>query len=92
MRLRYDTRALRDLEAIRAYIARDDLAAAGRVISRIEKSIARLVFAPFSARAGVAAGTRLLVVPRTPYLVVYKVRAETVDIIAVLHSARNQRD
>jgi toxin ParE1/3/4 len=92
MNTRYDARALRELKGIHRYIARDDPAAASRVISRIEKSIARLVFAPLAARPGVVAGTRLLVVPGTPYLVVYRVRPETIDIVAVLHSARNRRD
>jgi toxin ParE1/3/4 len=61
------------------------------MVKRIEHSIGRLVNLPLSGRPGVVAGTRILVVPRLPYVVIYRVRQEDVDIIAVLHSARRRR-
>jgi toxin ParE1/3/4 len=91
MRLRYNARALGDLEAIYDYIAPHDVEAAKRVIRRIEHSIERLGNLPLSARPGVVVGTRLLVVPGLPYVVVHRVRGETVEIIAVLHAARRRR-
>jgi addiction module RelE/StbE family toxin len=91
MRLRWDRRAITDLEAIYAYIAADNPKAAKTVVDRIKKSVSRLSFMPMSARAGVKKGTRILVVPRLPYVVVHRVRGETVDIVAVLHTARRHR-
>jgi toxin ParE1/3/4 len=91
MRLRWDRRALTDIEAIYAYIAAHDPKAAKRVVDRIEKSISRLSIMPMSGRPGATKGTRLLVVPRAPYIVVHRVRGETVDILAVLHTARRRR-
>jgi addiction module RelE/StbE family toxin len=90
MKLRYDKRALEDTEKIRDYIAQDDPAAARNVIERIKRSVDRLAILPLSARPGVR-GTRLLAVPGLPYIVVHRVRAETVEIIAVLHTARRRR-
>jgi len=91
MKLRYKARALRHIEAIHEYIAKHDPAAAARVVRRIEHSIGRLVAFPLSGRPGEVAGTRILVVPGLPYVVIYRVREDEVDIIAVLHTARRRR-
>jgi addiction module RelE/StbE family toxin len=91
MRLRWDRRAVEDLEAIYAYIAADNPKAAARVVERIQKSVSRLSMMPLSGRPGVTKTTRLLSAPRVPYVVVHRVRGETVDILAVLHTARRRR-
>ena len=91
MNLRYKRRALQHLHAIHSYIAKDNPAAAMRVIERIEQSVAGLSHFPFSGRPGVVRGTRLLSVPGLPYIVVHRVRGETVDILAVLHAAQRRR-
>ncbi len=92
MKLVYKRRALRHVEAIHDYIARNDPEAAKRVISRIEHAISWLSTIPLSARPMGAAGTRLLVVPGLPHVVVHRVRQDTVDITAVFHTARNRDD
>jgi toxin ParE1/3/4 len=89
--IRYKKRALGDIEGIHDYIAQFDPVAAKRVVERIEHSIGRLNVLPLSGRPGVVAGTRLLAVPALPYIVVHRVRGDTVDIIAVLHTARRRR-
>jgi addiction module RelE/StbE family toxin len=91
MNLRYTVRALRHIEAIHKYIAERDGKAAKRVVLRIERSIERLALLPLSGRPGVVAGTRIVVVPGLPYVAIYRVRGEVVDIIAVLHTARRRR-
>ena len=91
MNLRYKARALRDIEAIHNYIAQHDAEVAKRVVRRIEHSISRLGFWPYSGRTGVVAGTRILVVPGLPYVAIYRVKDDNVDIITVLHTARRRR-
>jgi len=91
MILRYKARALADLEAIYDYIAQDDPTAARGVVQRIVRSIGRLAIIPLSGRPGVVRGTRILAVPGLPYVVIHRVRENTVDIVAVLHSARRRR-
>jgi toxin ParE1/3/4 len=91
MRLRYKRRALADIESIHRYIANHDRLAAEGVIQRIERSIGRLLIFPMSGRSGLVPGTRLLAVPGLPYIVVHRVSDETIDIIAVLHTARRRR-
>jgi toxin ParE1/3/4 len=91
MKLRYKKRALADIEVIHRYIGTYDERAAKGVVHRIERSIGRLLILPMSGRPGSVPGTRLLVVPGLPYIVVHRVSAETIDIIAVLHTARRRR-
>ena len=90
MRVRYKARALRDLEAIHRHISQFDAVAAKTVVRRIGHSIGRLEILPMSGRPSVK-GTRLLVVPRLPYVVIHRVGEDVVDIIAVLHTARRRR-
>jgi addiction module RelE/StbE family toxin len=91
MIIRYKRRALRDIERIHDYIAEHDALAARSVVRRIEHSISRLAFLPLSGRPGVVAGTRIVVVPGLPYVAIYRVREEAVEIITVLHTARRRR-
>ncbi|MGZ9073259.1 MAG: type II toxin-antitoxin system RelE/ParE family toxin [Rhodoplanes sp.] len=58
---------------------------------RIEKAIDRLRILPLSGRPGVVKGTRILVVPGLPYVAIYRVVDDFVDIVAVLHTARRRR-
>jgi hypothetical protein len=43
---------------------------------------------PNSGRIGRAEGTRKAVVPRTPYIVVYRVSSEVVEVVGIWHRAR----
>jgi toxin ParE1/3/4 len=90
MKVVYLKPALRDLEVIKNYIARDDADAARRVVAQIEYSVKRLINFPYSGRPG-ARGTRLLSVPNLPYVVIHRVQDETVKIVAIFHTSRNRR-
>ncbi len=72
-----------------AYIAADNPAAARRVGRRIRQATLRLATFPYSGRLGIVPDTRELIVPGLPYLIVYRVRNETVEILRVFHAARN---
>jgi plasmid stabilization system protein ParE len=89
--LRYKARALRHLDAIHRYIADYNPAAAKDVVERIEHSIGRLLLFPMSGRPGVVQRTRLLSIPGLPYIVVHRVRADTIEILAVLRTAQQRR-
>jgi toxin ParE1/3/4 len=80
--------ALDDLESLRAYIAQERPGSAAVVADRIVRAVEGLTEFPAQGRPGRVPDTRELVVPRTPYLVAYRVRADTVEILRVLHGAR----
>ncbi|CAN7725823.1 type II toxin-antitoxin system RelE/ParE family toxin [Variovorax sp. LjRoot290] len=71
-----------------AYIATDDLAAARLVVERILESVALLAHQPGLGRPGRVAGTRELIVPKTRYIVPYRVRGDVVEILRVFHTSR----
>ena len=80
-------RARRNLDDIGIYIARDDPAAAERVVRRIIERIAVLHYFPRIGRAGSVPGTRELVVPDTPYIVIYRLK-ERVEVLRIRHGAQ----
>jgi toxin ParE1/3/4 len=71
-----------------AYVADDDPAAAQRLRARIIQQVASLATMPNRGRPGRVVGTRELVVTRTPYIVAYRVRAGTVEVLRVVHGAQ----
>jgi toxin ParE1/3/4 len=83
--------ALSDLIGIRRYIAADAPSAAEEVARGVTQAVERLMLFPASGRPGRKPRTRELVVSTMPYLVVYDVRADTVRILRVLHTARQPR-
>jgi toxin ParE1/3/4 len=85
----WSPQAVEDLAALRAYIAEDDPAAARRVALRIVHGIEDLLAGhPGMGRPGRVPGTRELVVPRTPYVVPYRVRNNRIQVLRVYHGAR----
>ncbi len=90
MRVRWLRRALRNLADEAEYIARDDPQAAARVVDRIATNVAQLTTHPASGRTGRVPGTRELVISGTPYIVPYRVRSDTVEVLRVFHGARKR--
>lgn len=79
--------ARRQLAEIVAFIAEDNPQAARRLKERIESVVVPLAQYPYLYPSGRVAGTRELVA-HPNYLIVYKVAAERVEIVAVLHARR----
>jgi toxin ParE1/3/4 len=90
MKIVYGKGALKDLEAIQTYIARDNPDAARRVVERIEQAARRLENFPYSGRPG-PRGIRLLSVPGLPYIVIHRVQSDTTRIVAIFHTSRNRQ-
>lgn len=92
MELRWLDDALADVTEIHRYIAADDPSAAARVVERVQAAVRLLTEVPHRGRPGRWPGTRELVVPRTQYIVPYRVSGDVVEILRVLHSARRWPD
>ncbi|HEX8124931.1 MAG TPA: type II toxin-antitoxin system RelE/ParE family toxin [Allosphingosinicella sp.] len=88
MEIRRLPSAIRDLDDIWFHIALDDEASATRLAERIALSVSRLADYPLSgpARPDIAEDARSLVVGN--YLVLYRVSEASVEIVRVLHGAR----
>ncbi len=88
MRVRWLDQAVEDLKAARAYIARHNPSAAADIAQRVRDAVKILSDYPAAGRAGRIPNTRELVVSGTPYILPYRVRAETIEILRVLHGAQ----
>ncbi len=88
MRLVWTQHALTDRDAIFGYIEAESPRAAVNVDDQIVAAVRRLLEFPESGRLGRVAGTRELVVPRTPFIAAYVVTADRVRILRVLHGAQ----
>jgi toxin ParE1/3/4 len=86
--IRYTRLALADLEEARRRIALDHPGAAEAMAQRIREAIEGLRLFPERGRPGRIAGTRELVVSRTPFVVPYRIVERDIQIIAVLHGRR----
>ena len=88
MRVRWLDQAVEDLKAVRGYITRHNPSAAADIAQRIREAVQILGDYPAAGRAGRVPNTRELVVSGTPYILPYRVRAETIEILRVLHGAQ----
>ena len=88
MILKWTRPAEDDLIDILDYIAHDNPAAAVDAIDHIEAAALRLAEFPLSGREGSVPDTRELPIPRLPFLLIYRVREATVEVLRVLHGAR----
>lgn len=88
MRIRRLPRAIRDVDGTWQLIAEEDIAAADRWADRIVEATNRLTAFPDSGtpRPDIGKGVRSIVVGR--YLVLYRVGPDSVDIVRVVHGAR----
>ena len=77
--------ALDDLRQITSHIAERNVAAAHRLQADIESCAERLAEHPFMYRPGRTLGTREAVV-RPNYIIVYRVTAEAVEIVNLVHA------
>ncbi len=88
MRLRWLLKAVKDTEALHEYIAQFNPYAAGKEVEKIVEAISRLRTHPYTGRQGRIKGTRELVVPNSSYIVAYRIKDESVEILRVIHAAR----
>ena len=80
--------AVEDLNQLRAYIEQQNPEAAAKVAEAILRHVAGLIDFPGQGRPGRVPHTRELIIPDTPFFVVYKAMGKTIQIITGLHSAR----
>ena len=88
MRLRYLTGAHQDLRLIFEYIAKNNPAAARRVITAIRNEAQTLIEHHHLGRSGQIEGTRELVHGRHPYVIAYRVQGNEVQVLGVVHTSR----
>lgn len=90
MEVRWSLPAAEDLERICQWIERDDPDAARRVARTIYEGCARLKDFPILGRESLRmAGRRELKFPPLPYIVVYQVSPNAVEISRIFHGGQD---
>ncbi|MBC6471957.1 MAG: type II toxin-antitoxin system RelE/ParE family toxin [Hormoscilla sp. GM102CHS1] len=92
MKIRWLKKALRNLEQTHEYISRDNPEAGARIVTRIQNAASQLADYPLMGRVGRVEGTRELVISQTPYILIYRVKGNAVEILRVIHSAMRYPD
>ena len=87
--IRWAPRAQIDLREAHRYISESNERAAERVSAAIKAAGESLSFFPHRGRRGKARGTRELIVQTTPYYLVYRITGDRVEIMRVMHMARD---
>lgn len=92
MQIKWLRRALRNLEQAHDYILKDNPQAAREVILRIQSAANQLESYPLMGRLGRVEGTKELVIANTPYILIYRVKLDSVEILCVLHTSKRYPD
>src|SRR5262245_9902925 len=89
MEVRSTRKALANLDEEATFLAKQNPKGAAQIVERIETAIRKLGNHPALGQPGRVPGTRELVISGTPYIIPYRVRGETLEILRVLHVSRN---
>lgn len=89
LKLSWTRPALADLLEAHDYIFRDNPTAAQSIAQKVWDASRMLCDHPDMGRRGHVEGTREWVVSGTPYLIVYRVKDEELQILRVWHGRRN---
>ena len=88
MEIRWSPEAATDFTAAIQYIRQDNSDAALRVARSIYLAVALLKKFPKRGRPGRVDGTRELPLLRLPFVVVYRIKANAVEVVRLLHGAQ----
>jgi toxin ParE1/3/4 len=91
MRIAWDDAAKQDFHAAIDFLEEQRPAGARRIGDRISGAVGLLERFPDLAPRSCHRGLRQLVVARTPYLVIYRVRDDLVEIRAIVHAEQRRR-
>ena len=88
MAIKWTKTALRSVDEIAGYIAKDNPLRATTFVQALKNAVTKLQDHPGMGRAGRVPGTRELVLHKN-YLAIYRVRGDDVEILRLHHAARN---
>jgi toxin ParE1/3/4 len=91
MRIRWTVPAADDLEAIEEYLQEYYPHFAEPTVRTIYERVRSLKMNPHRGRPGHRSGTRELTVTPLPYVVVYSVKPEAVEILHIYHGSQDWR-
>ncbi|GCL42086.1 type II toxin-antitoxin system RelE/ParE family toxin [Dolichospermum planctonicum] len=88
MQVKWLRRALRNLEQARNYVFQDNPTAAQELIIKIQNAANQLQNYPFMGKNGRVEGTKELIISNSPYILIYRIKEETVEVLRILHTSK----
>ncbi|MFM6756635.1 MAG: type II toxin-antitoxin system RelE/ParE family toxin [Dolichospermum sp.] len=88
MQVKWLRRALRNLEQARNYVFQENPTAAQELIIKIQNAANQLQNYPFMGKNGRVEGTRELIISNSPYILIYRVKEESVEVLRILHTSK----
>ena len=89
MRIAWTNSAQRDLAAHFDYLAARNPDSALQLEATTMQIVEGLIAFPHRGRPGRREGTRELLVPHLPYIVIYSIREERIIVLRILHTAQD---
>jgi len=89
MKVRWTEHALQHLHEAYDYIKLDKPSAAARMVDLIENAANHLSLFPTMGRPSKRPRSRELAIPGTPFILVYRVRNNALEILALYHGAQD---
>lgn len=90
MRIRWTPAAAEDLEHIKDYLTEHLPQFALSTVLELYESVRSLKASPRRGRIGREERTRELLLPRLPYIVVYRLKEESIEVLHIYHGAQNR--
>jgi plasmid stabilization system protein ParE len=89
MNVIWSAASVRHLQQVVEYLQGESASGAISTRRRILETVWKIGQMPYSGRIGRVVDTREAVVSRSPYIVVYQVSAQAVEILGIWHGARD---
>jgi toxin ParE1/3/4 len=89
MRIRWTPAAAADLEHINEFLITHYPRFAESTVREFYETIPSLKASPHRGRIGGEEGTRELVFTRMPYIVAYRIKEQTVEVLHIFHGAQD---
>lgn len=88
MKVRFTTAARLQFDGALGFLAERSPVAAYRLSLRVQQACASLEQFPESGQVRFRSGIRVIKVQRYPYLLFYRIRSDSIEIVSVRHAAR----
>lgn len=90
MRIRWTPAAAADLQNIGDYLRKYHPRLRQPTLRKLYESVRSLKDSPYRGKSGLEEGSRELHFPPMPYVAVYRVRVQTIEVLRVYHTAQNR--
>jgi addiction module RelE/StbE family toxin len=90
VRIRWTPAAAADLEQISNYLKRRHPRYWRPTVRKLYESVSSLREWPYRGRLGREEGTRELLFPPLPYIAVYRVKEQSIEVLRIYHAAQDR--